>query len=37
LIKKVPRTSYYRVTTTGHRIMSVALRIREFDTLLLAA
>lgn len=37
LIKKVPRTSYYRVTAQGQRIMSTALRLREIDMLQLAA
>ena len=37
LIKKVSQTSYYRVTTKGHRIMSVALRLREIDIPQLAA
>ena len=31
LLRKVSNTSYYRVTTCGHRIMSVALRLREID------
>jgi hypothetical protein len=31
LIKKISHTSYYRVTNLGHRIMAVALRLREID------
>lgn len=37
LIKKVPRTRYYRVTDLGHRIMTTALRFRQTDCALLAA
>ena len=37
LIKKISHTSYYRVTTKGQRIMSVALRLREIDIPQLAA
>ena len=37
LVKKISHTSYYRVTTKGQRIMSVALRLREIDIPQLAA
>jgi len=37
LIKKIPHTTYYRVTTKGQRIMTVALRLREIDIPQLAA
>jgi hypothetical protein len=37
LIRKVPHTSYYRVTVVGQRIMTVALRLREIDIPQLAA
>ena len=37
LIKKISHTSYYRVTTKGQRIMSVALQLREIDIPQLAA
>jgi hypothetical protein len=37
LIKKVPSTSYYRVTEVGQRVMTTALRLREIDVQTLAA
>jgi hypothetical protein len=37
LIKKISHTSYYRLTTIGQRIMTVALRLREIDIPQLAA
>lgn len=37
LIKKVPRTHYYRLTDKGHHVMTTALRFRETDLALLAA
>jgi len=37
LIKKVSGTRYYRVTKLGHRAMTTALRLREFDLSILAA
>jgi hypothetical protein len=37
LIKKVPRTSYYRVTELGQRVMTTALQLREIDVYALAA
>jgi hypothetical protein len=36
-IKKVTRTRYYRITDTGHHVMTTALRFRETDLALLAA
>jgi hypothetical protein len=37
LIRKVSRTRYYRVTDTGQRVMTAALRLRETDISKLAA
>lgn len=37
LIAKVPHTSYYRVTTKGHRVMTTALKLRRFNLYALAA
>jgi hypothetical protein len=37
LIKKVPRTRYYRVTMKGHQVISTALRFRGTNLALLAA
>lgn len=37
LIRKVGSTRYYRVTEKGHQVMTVALRVRDTDTALLAA
>ena len=37
LIRKVSGTRYYRVTTTGHRVMSAALKLRHADLAKLAA
>ena len=37
LIRKVPGTRYYRVTPTGHEIMTTALKFRDTDIALLAA
>src|SRR5262249_41565874 len=31
LIRKVPRSSYYRITPKGHHVMTTALRIRDLD------
>ncbi len=31
LIRKVPTTQRYRITTKGHQAMTTALKIREFD------
>jgi hypothetical protein len=37
LIRKVSTTSYYRVTSKGHRVMTTALRIRALDVARIAA
>lgn len=37
LIKKVPRTHYYRVTDRGHHVMTTALKLREIDVSIPAA
>lgn len=37
LIKKVPRTRYYRITDKGHHVMTTAVRFRETNLALLAA
>lgn len=37
LIRKVPRTRYYRVTDKGHHLMTTALQLRETDLTRLAA
>lgn len=37
LIKKVPRTHLYRVTTKGAAVMTTAIKFRETDIALLAA
>jgi hypothetical protein len=37
LIRKVSGTRYYRVTTTGQRVMTAALRLREADVTKLVA
>lgn len=37
LIAKVPHTSYYRVTSKGHRVMTTALKLRQFNLYALAA
>jgi len=37
LIRKVSKTSYYRVTTTGQQLMTTALRLRETSVAALAA
>lgn len=37
LIRKVSKTSYYRITNKGHLVMTTALRIRELDVARIAA
>ena len=37
LIRKVPKTSRYRVTPKGHRSMTTALKLREIDVTQIAA
>ncbi len=37
LIRKVPRTTRYRITPKGHRSMTTALRLREIDVTQIAA
>jgi hypothetical protein len=37
LIRKVSKTSYYRITAKGHQVMTTALRIRELDVAQIAA
>jgi hypothetical protein len=37
LIAKVSHTSYYRVTTNGHRVMTTALKLRQLNLYALAA
>jgi hypothetical protein len=37
LIKKVSHTSYYRVTVKGQRVMTTALKLRQFNLCALAA
>jgi hypothetical protein len=37
LIRKVSKTSYYRITDKGHLVMTTALRIRELDVAQTAA
>jgi hypothetical protein len=37
LIRKVPRTQYYRITEKGHRVMTTARKLREIDVTFLAA
>ena len=37
LIRKVSRSSYYRVTPKGHHVMTTALRIRDLDVAQIAA
>ena len=37
LIRKITTTRYYRVTDRGHQVMTVALRLRQTNTALLAA
>jgi DNA-binding PadR family transcriptional regulator len=37
LIRKVPRTTRYRITTKGHQAMTTALRLREIDVTQIAA
>jgi hypothetical protein len=36
LIRKVPGTFYYRITSKGHHVMTTALRLREMDLAQLA-
>src|SRR5262249_36644549 len=37
LIRKVSKTSYYRITSKGHQVMTTALRIRALDVARIAA
>jgi hypothetical protein len=37
LIRKVPRTQRYQITTKGHQAMTTALRLREMDVTKIAA
>jgi hypothetical protein len=37
LIRKVPKTQRYRITTKGHQVMTTALRLREIDVTKIAA
>jgi hypothetical protein len=37
LIRKVSKTSYYRITSEGHQVMTTALRIRALDVARIAA
>jgi len=37
LIRKVPRTTRYRITPRGHQAMTTALRLREIDVTQIAA
>jgi hypothetical protein len=37
LIRKVSGTSYYRITSKGHHVMTTALRIRDLDVAQIAA
>ena len=36
LIRKVSHTRYYRVTPTGHRVMTIALKLRQTNLFQLA-
>lgn len=37
LIRKVPGTHYYRITTKGHRVMTTAIALRDTDVASIAA
>lgn len=37
LIRKVPRTHYYRITPKGHHVMATALKLRDIDVASIAA